>query len=174
MKVVSFDIKGSSVNRSELTFEERKMVNNGKVADVISGLKNRVLKDTDFKELGIRLLLSKKDYDFLFTYIKEDITFLCKKNIHDYSILINIHQYNEEEYSKFSNNYRVFKSTDQSYIYSFSIIDFITEYDIMRKGEKTVKMIFNFHDTNFSCQNPQDYYERLLEHIKNNLFDVKE
>lgn len=162
------------MNRSELSIEERKMVNNGKVADVISGLQSRVLKDTDFKELGIKLLLSKKDYDFLISKIKDDITLLYKKNIHDYSILINIHHYNEEEFNKLSNNYRIFRSTDKSYIYSFSIIDFITEYDIMRKGEKTVKMLINFSDTNFSCQNPEDYYERLLEHIKNKLFDVKD
>ena len=162
------------MNRSELTMEERKMVNNGKVADVISAVKNRVLKDTDFKELGIRLLISRKDYEFLIKHITDDMFLLSKKNISDYSLLINIHKYTNEEYSRNSNNYRVFKSTDNCYIYCFSIIDFITEYDIMRKGEKAVKSIINFSDTNFSCQNPEYYYDRLTEHFKTNLFDVKD
>ena len=41
----------------------------------------------------------------------------------------------------------------------------------MKKGENAAKSIINFSDKNFSCQNPRDYYVRLLDHIKNNLFD---
>lgn len=126
MKIVSFDLKGSSVNRSELTIEERIQVNNNKVAEVIPNLKNRVLKDTDFKELGIKLLVMRKDYDFLLKNIQEDMMFLHKYNITDYSLLINLHYFNEEECSKVLHNYRVFKSFDNDYLYTFSIIDFIT------------------------------------------------
>jgi hypothetical protein len=105
-------------------------VNNGKIADVVVNLKNRVLKDTDFEELRIKLLIPRKDYDFLLNNIKDDMMFLYKKNITDYSLLINIHKYSAEEYTKVANNYRVFKSTDSSYTYTFSIIDFITVYNL--------------------------------------------
>lgn len=44
----------------------------------------------------------------------------------------------------------------------------------MKKGEKVAKSLTNFSDTNFSCQNPDDYYKRLIEHIKTNIFSVKD
>lgn len=124
-------MKGSSVNRSVLTLDERKLVNKGKIADVILTNKDQVLKDTDFKELGIRLVVSKKVKETLEQQLKEDIIFLLSYNITDYSILINIHKFSNEEYSKLMNNYRVICSTDMFYIYTFSIIDFITVFCIL-------------------------------------------
>ena len=102
------------------------MVNKGKADEVLCGLKNKVLKDTDFKELGIKLPVSKKDYETLTSNIRDDMIFLCRRNITDYSILINIHNFSPEDWAKVSNNYRVVRSTDGSQIYTFSIIDFIT------------------------------------------------
>ena len=109
-----------------LSLEERKLVNNGKIVDVISSKKNNVLKDTDFKELGIKLFVNEKNIIMLKNLLKEDMIFLCKNNITDYSILINIHHFSIDEDSRISNNYRVIKSLDNSFIYTFSIIDFLT------------------------------------------------
>ena len=41
----------------------------------------------------------------------------------------------------------------------------------MKRGEKAAKSFLNFTNTNFSCQNPEYYYQRLLDHLKNNLFE---
>ena len=41
----------------------------------------------------------------------------------------------------------------------------------MKRGEKAAKSLMHFKNTDFSCQHPDDYYKRLLDNIKNNLFD---
>ena len=106
--------------------EERIQVNNGKISDVLASNKDKMLKDTDFKELGIKLLVWENDKKLVEEQMKDDMIFLFKTNITDYSILINIHKFSIEDYNKVSNNYRVIRSTDSNFLYTFSIIDFIT------------------------------------------------
>jgi hypothetical protein len=108
-------MKGSSVNRSTIK---------GNDTD-INKYKNRVLKDTDFKTLNMKLLLTKNDSCQLQALITEDSEFLKTHYLTDYSLLIAIHRYRDEDYERFKNNYRVFKSSDGKYFYCFSIIDYL-------------------------------------------------
>jgi hypothetical protein len=109
-------MKGSSVDRTVI---------NDKILD-LSNYKNMILKDTDFKNLGLKVKLSFKDSSQLQALITKDSEFLKKYHLTDYSLLLSIHEYIEIDFIKYSNNYRIVKSTDGKYLYTFSIIDYLT------------------------------------------------
>jgi hypothetical protein len=111
-------MKGSSVNRSAI-----------KGTDIdITKYHDKVLKDTDFKTLNLKLHLTKGDSCRLQALITEDSEFLKTHYLTDYSLLIAIHNYKDEDYERFKDNYRVFKSSDNKYLYCFSIIDYLGVY----------------------------------------------
>ncbi len=107
-------MKGSSVDR---------MVISENMPD-LSKYKNKILKDTDFKNLGLKLSLTFSDSCRLQALITKDSEFLKKYYLVDYSLLLSIHEYRENDESYI--NYRTVKSTDGKLLYSFSIIDFLT------------------------------------------------
>jgi hypothetical protein len=108
-------MKGSSVNRSTIKDNDTD----------IDKYKNRILKDTDFKILNMKLLISKSDSSRLQALITEDSEFLKTHYLTDYSLLISIHKYRDEDFQKFKDNYRVLKSSDSKYLYSLAIIDYL-------------------------------------------------
>ena len=89
--------------------------------------KNRILKDTDFKNLGLKVKLSPNDSSHLQALIKKDSEFLKKYDLTDYSLLLSIHN-KQERFTTL--NYRTIISSDNLHIYSFSIIDFLTVFII--------------------------------------------
>ena len=102
------------------------MIENEKVNDVIVKHKDKILKDNDFTDLKLQFKLSKPDSEVFQQNICSDAEFLRGYNLMDYSLLLSIHAYTEEDEEKSKNNHRVLVSTDKKYIYNFSIIDFLT------------------------------------------------
>jgi len=88
--------------------------------------KNVILKDNDLKDLNITLNLTNEEMKKIIKQIENDTAFLNSYNITDYSLLLTINEYKLEDYEKFNDNIRIFKSKDDKYLYSLSIIDFLS------------------------------------------------
>jgi hypothetical protein len=117
-------MKGSSVDRSVLEARDMMLIQDGKTAQVEDKYKKTILKDNDFKALGYSLKLSKKDAILMQSNIASDAEFLYGYNLTDYSILLTLHRFNDQDAEKTISNYRVFKSTDGKWLYNLSIIDY--------------------------------------------------
>ncbi len=125
-KVLTFDMKGSTVDRQVLNDKNVKIVQSGNKQEkerIMSIIKKEVLKDKDFTNLGMKFTLSDSDADLLKRMVKSDSDYLKIFNITDYSILVNIHKYYKEDME--NKSYKVMASTEKNYIFSFSIIDFL-------------------------------------------------
>jgi hypothetical protein len=118
-------MKGSSVDRSILLPEDRDRIKRGHHEEIIEKYKKSILKDMDFKDFHLKFKLSKKDSNLLSTYVASDAELLKGYQLTDYSLLVTIHRYNKEYFEKCFKNPRIMKSSDNKYIYCFSIIDFL-------------------------------------------------
>jgi hypothetical protein len=118
------------VDRSVLDLRDQDMVKSGKLDKVLEKHKNKILKDNDFELLGFKFKVSKLEFEFLYKNISSDAEFLKFYHLTDYSILLSIHRFNQEDFDKCdrNQNYRILKSTDNKYLYNFSIIDFLTVF----------------------------------------------
>lgn len=95
---------------------------------MIQKYKNEILKDNDLKDLNIKLNLTDEDMERIIKQIEDDTAFLNSYNITDYSLLLTINEFKLEDYEKFADNIRIFKSRDDKYLYSLSIIDFLSVF----------------------------------------------
>lgn len=120
----TLDLKGSTVDRRVLSRDEIHKIKNNNLT-ILNNVKNLVLKDEDFLNLGLSLNISRKDADIFEEIIRNDTEFLKNYIITDYSLLLNIHAYREEDYERNYKSNRIFKSCDLKYIYCVSIIDFL-------------------------------------------------
>ena len=102
--------------------------------EILNKYKNTVLKDTDLELLKIKFFLDKKDAKNLIAAVENDSDFLAKYHITDYSLLTSIHNYDKDIYKQFFTNTRIFKSTDEKYLFSFAIIDFLTVKNLFKIG----------------------------------------
>jgi hypothetical protein len=135
-KVLTFDIKGSTVDRDCISpsdkkkYLELKNESESKAKDykeeIIKINKNKVLKDNDFRFLELEFNLSSSDATNLITAVEKDSYFLEKYWITDYSLLVAVHRFRVDDYRSNFKNLRVLKSSDDKYLFSFSIIDFLT------------------------------------------------
>ena len=98
---------------------------NHKEKNIIEKYKNSILKDNDFKDLKLRLILKKEEINDIIKRIQQDAQFLELYNLTDYSLLLSIHSFSKEEYEKSKDNPRIFKSLDDKYMFCLSIIDFL-------------------------------------------------
>jgi len=121
----TFDLKGSSVDRSSFKERQKQFFKEGFKDEVEEEHKNLILKDNDFDWLKLNFSLSTKDAKNLVMAIENDAQFLSEYNITDYSLLVSLHRFAKEDYIKYF-NCRVMKSYDDKYLYNFSIIDFLT------------------------------------------------
>jgi hypothetical protein len=121
----TFDLKGSSVDRSAFLESQKIFYVDGFKDKMNEEHKDLILKDNDFKFLKLNFYLSAKDAKNLILSVDNDSQFLSKFNITDYSLLVTIHKFEKEDYMK-NFNCRVMKSYDDRYIYNFAIIDFLT------------------------------------------------
>jgi len=121
----TFDLKGSSVDRSSFRESQKAFYKDGFQDEIEDNHKNLILKDNDFEHLKLNFLLSTKDAKNFILSIENDAQFLSNYNITDYSLLVTIHKFDKDAYLK-SFNCRVMKSYDDKYLYNFSIIDFLT------------------------------------------------
>jgi hypothetical protein len=171
-RMLVFDLKGSTVDRNALDARDRDMISNGKKNDVIEKYSKKILKDNDFKLLDFSFHLNRKDAQLLQQNISLDAEFLKGCYLTDYSLLVSLHRCTKEDYEKSFKNYRIMKSSCGRYLYNFSIIDFLTEYDAKKKGEKIVKGIgsyFKSGDSNFSVQDPLKYSRRFIRYVITNI-----
>jgi len=83
------------------------------------------LKDNDFVDLKLSLLLKKEEASKIVNRLEQDTKFLMSYSLTDYSLLLSIHAFTKEDYEKTKDNPRIFKSADGKYLYCFSIIDFL-------------------------------------------------
>lgn len=96
------------------------------IDEAIEKYNSHILKDMDFRDLGVNFHLTKKDSNILTHFIKNDSEFLRQYNLTDYSLLVTIHHYTKIDYEKSYKNQRIMKSNDGKYLYNFSIIDFLS------------------------------------------------
>ena len=192
-KLYTFDLKGSTVNRMTMSYDELNIIKKNSLLynhnKSVYNLNNKVMKDEDFRLLGINYLnfVDSERYRFI-NLIEEDALLLKKYNITDYSILLSIYDlkdyYNtldlennlterSEKFdyiSKLQNYNNTFISEDQRYLYQIAIIDFLTEYDLKKMGENFAKSLKMFllreKDTNISAQNAFNYFKRFVSYGK--------
>jgi len=127
-RIVCFELKALTIHKSILTDNSSPNVqafNNESHNDYkLKRLKNKVYKDEVFKNLGTNLCLSKKDKLKLKDFITSDELFLRRHGITDFSFLVSVHNFSEVESFQLKNDFRVFKSSDNKYLYCFTLIDF--------------------------------------------------
>ena len=166
-KMLTFDLKGSSVDRQSI----KKCDEDKNIIELKKKYKNYVLKDIDLKILKINFYLNYNEGKNLISIIDNDIEFLQKFFVTDYSLLIFIHKYRKEDLENNLDNICVMKSKDNKYIFEFSIIDFLGTFDLKKKGEKITKefvgILTNLKDKNFSVMDSQKYGERFKNNIRN-------
>ena len=121
----TFDLKGSTVDRSIIQKKDLNLLID-KNKNMIKKYKKVILKDNDLKDLKIALNLTNEEMNKIIRQIKVDTAFLNSFNITDYSLLLTINEYRSEDYEKFKDNNRIYKSKDEKYLYNISIIDFLS------------------------------------------------
>jgi hypothetical protein len=122
-KILSFDLKGSTVDRNIIPNEE---IENLSKEELYEDYKNITLKDNDLKALDFKLNLTSHDALNFINAVEKDSYFLEKYWITDYSLLLAIHEFRRDDYLQNYENLRVIKTSDNKYLLSFSIIDFLT------------------------------------------------
>ena len=166
-KMLTFDLKGSSVDRQSI----KKCDEDKNIIELKKKYKNYVLKDIDLKILNMSFNLNYNEGKNLISIIDNDIEFLQKFYVTDYSLLIFIHKYRKEDLENNLDNICVMKSKDNKYIFEFSIIDFLGTFDLKKKGEKITKevvgILTNLKDKNFSVMDSEKYGERFKNNIRN-------
>ena len=120
----TFDLKGSTVDRRIIKRSDLDLIH--KNEKFFEKYKKSTLKDNDFSDLKLSLLLKKEDANKIVSRIEQDSKFLQSYNLTDYSLLLSIHVFMKEDYDKAKDNPRIFRSVDGKYLYCFSIIDFLS------------------------------------------------
>lgn len=119
----TFDLKGSTVDRRIIKRSDLELIH--KNEKFFEKYKKSTLKDNDFSDLKLSLLLKKEDVNKIITRIEQDTKFLQSYNLTDYSLLLSIHVFIKEDFEKIKDNPRIFRSVEGKYLYCFSIIDFL-------------------------------------------------
>ena len=170
--VLTFDLKGSTVNRQIIKKEHICLPKK----DLIKKYSNETLKDKDLGIIGIKLELNPFDGKNLLSSIYSDSRFLQKYDITDYSLLVFVNKYNKKNLEKQVGDLSIIAGIKKNYIFNFSIIDFLGTFDLGKKGEKLYKeMVGLFRENkNFSVQNPQNYGIRFRKYAKSIIIYEKE
>ena len=156
-KILTFDLKGSTVDRQNISKIDEKLNRNL----LIEKYKNIVLKDIDLKILKFNFLLKSSHSKNLIKSIKNDSEFLERFEVIDYSLLVFVHKYRQNDICLSLNNCGIMKSEDKNYLFEFSIIDFLGPFNFEKKSEKLAKTFVGYikqmKDTNFSVLDPKRY-----------------
>ena len=170
-KYACFDLKGSTVQRVTLNKNDKQDVIDGYKEEVLEKYKKSILKDLDFDLLDFNFNFSKKDCDLIQNSLCEDSEFLKGGNLIDYSLLCSIHHFDAKDYDKVDENqkYRIIKTNDNKFLYNFSIIDFLTPYNIKKIFELGIKTagakLSENKDTNFSVLDAVGYSRRFVRYL---------
>ncbi|CAD8160899.1 unnamed protein product [Paramecium octaurelia] len=153
---IVYDLKGSLVNRKQ-------NVKHSQVVDLTSSFaqylpQEGVLKDQNFiKSTDIFIQLKQQDRDNLFNILKDDIDFLLKNNIMDYSLLIAVC------YDNFSKGKRVYCNSSKSFC--IGLIDYTQKFTFKKKLEYFYKFHVKRKGQQISCVDPQFYSQRFISFV---------
>ena len=170
-KVLTFDFKGSTVDRQTIDKDDVDM----EKEKLMSKYKNKVLKDIDLGIIGLKFVLGFENWQKIMSIINSDSSFLQNLEVTDYSLIIFVHKYRKEDLVNNKGCSRIFPSKDNKYIYNFSIVDFLGPFNFEKKGEKFAKSLVgyikNYKDTNFSVLDPYGYGKRFRSFCKRIIID---
>ena len=131
------------------------------------------LKDLNFLENNEKIKLSKKNARKLKNQIQNDVNFLERNNIIDYSLLLGIkYELICNRRGKNNNSYKNIKkklkpniitSSDGNVKYCLGIIDTLTSFNFKKKSEFVIKRIFQGKE--ISCIPPKKYAQRFCSFI---------
>jgi hypothetical protein len=165
-KLLTFDFKGSTVDRQVISKEDLGMLRE----KIWEKYRNKVLKDKDLNITGLKFILNFNDWKTLTSIIDSDSSFLQNLAVTDYSLVVFVHKYRKEDLEKNKGSKRVMASKNHKYIFNFCIVDFLGPYNFMKKGESITKKFFGYikkaKDTNFSVLDPDNYGERFRKFVK--------
>ncbi|CAD8075582.1 unnamed protein product [Paramecium sonneborni] len=161
---IVYDLKGSLVNRKQ-------NVKQSQVVDLTSSFaqylpQQGVLKDQNFiKSTDIFIQLKQLEREKLFNILKEDIDFLLKNNIMDYSLLVAVCK------NKYENEKRIY--CNSSKCFCFGLIDYTQKFTFKKKLEYFYKFHVKRKGQQISCVNPQIYSQRFISFI-NSIIAINE
>ena len=170
-KLLTFDFKGSTVDRQTISKYD---VNLDK-SELINKYKNKVLKDIDLGIIGLKFEINSDDLQKLSNIIDSDSSFLQNFEITDYSLIVFVHKYNNDDLINNKGSSRIFPSKDKKYFFNFTIVDFLGTFNFEKKGEKLAKSLVGYikklKDTNFSVLDPFRYAKRFRKFCKKIIID---
>ena len=170
-KILSFDFKGSTVDRQ--TIDKCDMAMNRE--KLIIKYKNKVLKDIDLGIIGMKFTLNFDNWQKIMNIIDCDSLFLQNLEVTDYSLIVFVHEYRKEDFINFKGCSRIIPSKDNKYLFNFSIVDFLGPFNFEKKGEKLAKSLVGYirklKDTNFSVLDPFNYGKRFRSFCKKIIID---
>jgi len=170
-KLLTFDFKGSTVDRQIISNEDIKL----NKQELVNKYKNKVLKDLDLGIIDMKFVIDYNNWQKIMSVIDSDSMFLQNYEVTDYSLLIFVHKYRKEDLVNNKNCSRIIPSKDNKYLFNFSIIDFLGPFNFEKKGEKLAKELVGYikklKDTNFSVLDPNRYGTRFRNFAKKIIID---
>mgnify|MGYP002624360497 CR=1 FL=1 len=170
-KLLTFDFKGSTVDRQSISEEDIKL----NKQELVNKYKNKVLKDIDLGIIDMKFVIDYNNWQKIMSVIDSDSMFLQNYEVTDYSLLIFVHKYRKEDLINNKNCSRIIPSKDNKYIFNFSIVDFLGPFNFEKKGEKLAKELVGYikklKDTNFSVLDPNRYGTRFRNFAKKIIID---
>ena len=147
-----FDLKGSTVDRY--------------VGDYGEGSKGKILKDQNFIESNLKIILPENDIKDLIQILNDDFEILKAANIMDYSILIGFYDVKFEKDNRY-----LLKYLDKNY--AIGVIDILQEYNFTKITEKKLKSIYKKNSIMMSVADPNMYFERIVDFLHNIFVNTK-
>lgn len=139
-----YDIKGSTAGRSSKKMQEGP------------------LKDLDFLNSAEKLILRKEDINEIEFNLLKDLKLLKSMKLMDYSMLIGISDCSENSNIEGPN----FRSIDGQQVYTFGIIDFLTQYGYLKSLERSFTALrYGKNVKKASVANPSMYSNRFFNFI---------
>eukprot|EP00340_Litonotus_pictus_P011140 CAMPEP_0170539604 /NCGR_PEP_ID=MMETSP0209-20121228/104053_1 /TAXON_ID=665100 ORGANISM="Litonotus pictus, Strain P1" /NCGR_SAMPLE_ID=MMETSP0209 /ASSEMBLY_ACC=CAM_ASM_000301 /LENGTH=380 /DNA_ID=CAMNT_0010841611 /DNA_START=1221 /DNA_END=2359 /DNA_ORIENTATION=- len=174
--ILLFDLKGSTVDRNILTKQDLAYLNDSKnskglsrrqkATELVTKYTGKVFKDKDIMELSFKFKLNKSSASSLIECLRDDTNILKKFNLTDYSLLVSVHRKEEEDFTKLHPPVRIMSSSKGELMYSFSVIDFLVEYNLNKNIEKNFKLLRHYvrgdNDNNISAEEPERYANRMV------------
>eukprot|EP00929_Paragymnodinium_shiwhaense_P047415 TRINITY_DN24054_c0_g1_i1.p1 TRINITY_DN24054_c0_g1~~TRINITY_DN24054_c0_g1_i1.p1 ORF type:complete len:571 (-),score=124.24 TRINITY_DN24054_c0_g1_i1:35-1747(-) len=155
-----YDVKGSTVGRKASKKERVKSA--------------PVYKDLDWCKDEGALLVSEAIRHQLRETLQNDLDFLARKGLMDYSLLVGVHDRNEASRKDGNSGVErmpVITLTDPTRYCYIGIIDVLTPYYTRKRAETFFKGQL-MCGRNISCQPPKHYARRMLDFIDNQVFVV--
>ncbi|CAD8065085.1 unnamed protein product [Paramecium primaurelia] len=161
---VVYDLKGSLVNRKQHVKQSQVVDLNSSFAQYLP--QEGVLKDLNFiKSTDIFIQLKQQHRDHLFNILKDDIDFLLRNNIMDYSLLIAVCNNNFEKGKRIYCN--------SSKCFCFGLIDYTQKFTFKKKLEYFYKFHVKRKGQQISCVDPQFYSQRFISFV-NSIIAINE